>query len=98
MEEKRQISEKSVGVSSKWQIRAEVMMVKRERQVEAERQAFGEKAAQMEAERRAAAMKRPLEFNLRLCTINFPLEFRSRLCNIDISHKLSFGLTFQMPK
>ena len=50
----------------------------------------------MEAERRAAAMKRPLEFIFRLCPINFSLEFSSRLCRIDFSLEFSFRLTFQI--
>ena len=83
MEEEIWVLEEAIRVSVEQKSRAEAMRVERERQVEAERWASKEEAARMEAERRATAMKRPLEFSFRLCLINFFLEF-------------SFKLTFQI--
>ena len=72
------------------------MRVEGERQVKAKRQATEEAAAWMEAERRAATMKRPLEFSFRLCLIKISLEFSFRLCKIDFSLEFSFRFTFQI--
>ena len=50
----------------------------------------------MEVERRAAAMKRPLEFSFRFCPFNFSLNFSFKFCKIDFSLKFSFRLTNQI--
>ena len=78
MEEERWVSEEAIRVSAERQARVVAVRVERERQVEVERRAADEEAAWMEAERRAAAMKCPLEFIFRLCPINFSLEFSLR--------------------
>ena len=73
MEEEIRVLEEASRIRVRWKARAEAIRVKREWQVEAERRATNEEAAQMEVERRFATMKHPLEFSLRLCTIGFRL-------------------------
>ena len=72
------------------------MRAERERQVETKQQAAKEEVARIEVERRAAAMKRPLEFRFRFFPISPPLEFSFILCKIDFPLEFSFRLTFQI--
>ena len=51
----------------------------------------------MEAERRSATMKCPLEFSFILCLIKFSPDFSFRLRKIDFFLEFSFRLTFQIP-
>ena len=96
MEEERRFFEEAVRVSSGRQARAEAIRVERERYVEAEQRTTEEEAVRMEAGRRSAAMKRPLEFSFVLCPINFSPEFSFILCEIEFSLEFSFRLTFQI--
>ena len=65
MEEERWVLEEAVRVNTKRQARGEATRVERENQVKAKWRDAKEEAEQMEAERRAAAMKCPLEFSFR---------------------------------